>query len=361
MTGRERVLATINREPIDRLPIDFSATAMMQDRLIRDLNTGTAANLHKRLGVDISEVAPSPKPGPFGGYYGHTFTRQVDEGRFVDNWGITWQRSEVKSGDVFYDVVGSPLSVAETVGEVDDFPWPDPADDWDFTTIKRQAEACGDLAVCAASHAVFDDAWRMRELARFMMDLAINPEIAHALLRKVCDYWLTYARLLLESGGGRIDLMWTKDDLGTQNGLFISPDACREFVMPLIRERVDLFKRYGAKAMMHSCGGIYPVIRDIVECGVDVLNPIQPKAHGMDRRKIKAEFGDRLCFHGSVDQQSILVFGSVQDVIAETRECLAVLGAGGGYMVAPSHAFETDIPTENVVAMYDTALEWKVK
>jgi uroporphyrinogen decarboxylase len=193
------------------------------------------------------------------------------------------------------------------------------------------------------------------------MTLALNPETARALLRKVCDYWLKYARLILEAAEGRIDLMWTMDDLGTQNGLFISRDMCREYIMPLITERARLFKDFGARVAMHSCGGIFEIIPDIIQAGVEVLNPIQPKARGMDRRKIKSEFGDKLIFHGSVDQQEILVFGSPEDVKRETLECLRTLGRGGGYIVAASHELETDIPIENVLAMFDTAQEYRTR
>jgi uroporphyrinogen decarboxylase len=210
--------------------------------------------------------------------------------------------------------------------------------------------------VTSSTSAVFDDAWRMTGIDRFMMDLVLNPDFVRMLLRKVCDYWLKYARLILENAEGRIDLMWTSDDLGTQNGPFISREMAREFIMPHIRERADLFKSFGARVAMHSCGGIYPLIPDIIECGVEVLNPIQPAARGMDRRKIKAAFGNRLVFHGSVDQQKTMVFGTPGDVARETRECMETLGAGGGYIVASSHALETDIPTENVLALYETAL-----
>jgi uroporphyrinogen decarboxylase len=139
----------------------------------------------------------------------------------------------------------------------------------------------------------------------------------------------------------------------------MSPQMCREFVMPLVRERAGLFKDYGATVVMHSCGGVYPVIGDIADAGVDILNPIQPRARGMDRRRIKQEFGSRLIFHGSVDQQTALVFGTPEDVRKDTIDCLSTLGKGGGYIVAASHELEADISTANVVALYDTAREFR--
>lgn len=358
MTGRERVLATMARQPADRVPADFIHTAEMEERLIRDLKATDSRGLRQRLGIDIVHVKPNIRPGGFGAYYKHWFPKQIEASRFLDNWGITWQRAEMESGDVFYDVVDFPLKQVESVRDIEEYPWPEPARDWDFAVIPSQIQAVAGerLAIAAGTAAVFDDAWRLRGLEQLMVDMAVNPDLVHALLRKVCNYWLEYARLLLEAAGGKVDLMWTYDDLGSQEGMLMSPAMCREFVMPLVKERAQRFKDYGAKVVMHSCGGIYPVIGDIADAGVEVLNPIQPRAKGMDRRRIKQEFGQRLIFHGSVDQQEALVFGSPADVTRETRECLATLGQGGGYILAASHAIEADIPTPNVLAMYDIGI-----
>ena len=359
MTSRERVMATIAREPVDRVPIDVQCTRVMEERLISDLGLVDVNGLRERFGADIVTIRPAIKNAGFGNYYGHWFPKQIDQNRFIDNWGITWQKTIFSSGDIFYDVVDSPLKNLKTVKDLEEWPWPNPAEDWDFSTIKKQALEHKDMAIAGKTSAVFDDTWRLRGLENFMMDMAINPDFVHALLRKVCDYWLEYGRLVLEAAEGTIDLMWTCDDLGGQKGLLMSPDMCREYIMPLIRERADLFKSYGTKVMMHCCGGIYPVIGDIIQSGVDVLNPIQTNAYGMDRKRLNKEFGSCLVFHGSVDQQKALVFGSVDDVVKETKECLSVLGKGGGYIVAASHRLEADIPTENVVAMFDTAREYR--
>lgn len=357
MTGKERVLATLAREPVDRYPVDYFATAAMEKRLLRDLKLADTEALYQRLGADIFRVCPAPRRTPHGEYYGHIFERELDRGRYLDNWGITWQRADMKTGDVFYEVVEFPLKECATLAEIEAHPWPRAANDWDFRGINKQIADAGNRAISGSLlGAVFDDSWRLTGLDRFLLNLALEPELCHAILRKVCNYWLDFGRLLLESAGGKIDLMWTSDDLGTQTGLLISRDMCQEFVMPLIGERVKLFQDYKAHAIMHSCGGIYPIIHDLVACGVEVLNPIQSCCQGMDRQQLKQEFGNDLVFHGSVDQQAALVFGSAQDVIADTRRCLDTLGSGGGYIVAPSHALETDIPTANILALYDTAL-----
>jgi uroporphyrinogen decarboxylase len=358
MNSRERVLAVLDRRLPDRCPIDFQCTARMAAILLDELKLGSAEELRKYLGCDFRGVGPAPRAQNVGSYYGHVFVRQPREDHFVDTWGITWRRMPMPSGDVFYEVVDAPLKDARSASEVQDYPFPSPPEDWDFSGIRQQALQCQGYAVTGGTAGVFDDAWRMLGFQKMLTDVHANPAVVEATLRRVCDYWLEYGRLVLDAAGGAIDVMWTYDDLGSQNGLLISPEACRRFVIPLVKERTELYHRYGARAAMHSCGGIAPVVGDLAAAGVDALNPIQSAARGMDRRMLKAEFGDRLVFHGSVDQQRVLVPGTPGDVARDTRECIDVLGRDGGYVVASTHDIEADISVENVKAMYLTAQEY---
>jgi uroporphyrinogen decarboxylase len=358
MNSRERVLAVLAGEVPDRCPIDFQCTGTMRKRIIEAIGLADGEVLLRRFGSDFRPVGARPHARYIGGYYGHLFTTQIDQDTYVDNWGIAWRRAPMPSGDIFYDVVDSPLKRAEGVSDVEAHSFPSAAEDWDYSGIRQRAEQLAGYAVTGSTSAVFDDAWRLLGFENMLLAMHTNPDMVDAVLRKVCDSWREHARLTLEAAGGAIDLMWTRDDLGTQNGLLMSPAACRRFVIPLIRERVDLFRQYGAGAMMHCCGGIAPIVGDLVEAGVQVLNPIQSAAHGMDRAALKEAYGDRLAFHGSVDEQRVLVPGTPDDVVRETKECIDVLGKGGGYIVASSHELEADIPVENVVAMFDTALEY---
>jgi len=358
MNSRERVQAVFERRLPDRCPIDFRCTEQMQAKLIAQLRLPDAESLYRMMGHDFRFVQPRLKARNVGEYYGHFFVREPAPGRYVDNWGITWQRAEMESGDVFYDVVEAPLREVRSVREVEQYPFPDPADEWDFSGVRAQAERYPEYAVAGRTSAVFDDAWRMLGFERMLLEMALNPELAHAVLRKVCDYWMKFAELLLQAARGRIDVMWSFDDLGTQNGLVMSAGMCREFIIPLVKERADLFRRHGAHVAMHSCGSIAPIVGDLMQAGVECLNPIQPAA-GMDRAQLKARHGN-LVFHGSVDQQRVLVPGKPADVIRDTRECIDVLGRDGGYIVAASHEIEADIPVENVTAMFLAAQEYGV-
>lgn len=358
MTSKERVLALFDHKVPDRCPIDFRSTAEMETRLIEALGLANAEELRCCLGSDIRIVKPAFKQPNLGGYYSHRFVREVGEGRYADSWGITWQRMQMPSGDVFYEVVDSPLRSAASATEIEAYPWPDPEQDWDFSNLRASAQGYSEYAVAGKTAAVFDDAWRMLGFEKMLTDMYVNPEVAEAALRKTCDYWLKQARLQLEAAGGALDLMWLCDDLGTQNGLLMAPDVCRRFVIPLVKERADLFRRYGARVLMHCCGGIAPIIADLIEAGVEALNPIQCAAKGMDRRELKRRHGDRLIFHGSVDQQRIMVPGTPEDVIRDTQECIDILGENGGYIAASSHVIEMDIPVENVKALFLTAQEY---
>jgi uroporphyrinogen decarboxylase len=358
MNSRERVLTVLEGGIPDRCPVDFQCTSQMAKVLVEELNLTNVEALRRYLGSDIRMVGPTGKRECIGGYYSHLFIRETGESTYLDNWGITWRRAPTPSGDVFYDVVDSPLKRATSVAEIEDHASPSPAEDWDFSGVRRQAAQHEGYAVAGSTAGVFDDAWRLLGFENMLMAMHTSPQIVEAVLRKVCDYWLEYARLTLEAAAGAIDLMWTRDDLGTQNGLMISRSTCRRFVIPLIKERVDLFHQYGARAIMHCCGGIAPIIEDLIGAGVEALNPIQSAARGMDRRQLKAEYGRSLVFHGSVDQQRVLVPGTPEDVVRDTQECIGVLGRGGGYIVASSHEIEADIPVENVKAMFLTAQEY---
>jgi uroporphyrinogen decarboxylase len=330
----------------------------MRRRLIEDIGLADDEALLRHFGSDIRMVWARPQPHYMGGYYSHLFARQLDESTYVDNWGVAWRRAPMPSGDIFYDVVGSPLKDAASVREVEAHPFPSAAEDWDYSTVREQAERHEGHAIAGSTAGVFDDAWRLLGFENMLVAMHTNPEVVEVTLRKVCAYWLAHARFTLEAAGGAIDLMWTRDDLGTQNGLLMSPSACRRFVIPLVKERVSLFHRYGAGAIMHCCGGIEPIVGDLVAAGVQVLNPVQSAARGMDRVKLKDKYGGRLAFHGSVDQQRVLVPGTPEDVARETKECIDVLGRDGGYIVASSHEIEADIPVENVKAMFLTAQEY---
>jgi len=188
-----------------------------------------------------------------------------------------------------------------------------------------------------------------------MMDLALNPDFVQAMFDRISEFYLKLNRRIFEAAEGKVEILLIGDDLGTQNGLIASPQMLQKFVFPYLRKYTHLCHEYNIKAMFHSCGSIREVIPDLIEAGIDILNPIQAQAKGMVPMELKQEFGSNLCFHGAVDVQQTMPKGTTEDVRYEVRQRIEVLGAEGGYILAPTHNFQTDVPIENILAFYEEA------
>jgi len=193
---------------------------------------------------------------------------------------------------------------------------------------------------------------------KILTDMALAPELACAVFDKFTDFYAAYYDKMLIAAQGRIDLFRIGDDIGTQRGPLISPAMFREFIAPRLKLLADLAHSHNTKAMFHSCGGITAFIDELIEIGVDILDPIQVRAADMDPGHIKGEYGSRICLHGSIDTQYVLPQGSPHQVAENVRQMIDILGPGGGFILAPCHVLQTDVPTENVRAMYKTGYEY---
>lgn len=187
------------------------------------------------------------------------------------------------------------------------------------------------------------------------MDLVLNPEIVHYCMNKLYDLAYQNTSRILETAQGEIDIIYVAEDTGSQESLLFSPAQIEEFFVPGFKRMIELGHSAGAVVFHHSDGAIRSILPTMVDLGIDVLNPVQWRCDGIDRVELKATFGDKLGFHGAMDNQKTLAFGSVDDVGAEVRENIRILGAGGGYVLAPYHNIQTITPVENIVAMYETA------
>jgi len=193
-----------------------------------------------------------------------------------------------------------------------------------------------------------------------MLDLVVNPEPIKAAIHKIMEFFNGYYERLFESAESRIDFLFYKDDFGGQNNLLISPDMFKTFFYPNIKELSDLAAQYGAKVILHSCGSIMKLIPDFIEAGAAVLDPIQVTAKGMDIRELKTRFGEELVFHGGIDVQHLMPFGTVEEIQSKTKETIEILGKGGGYFFSPSHRFQPDTPIDNIVALYEAVFRYAV-
>lgn len=305
--------------------------------------------VRRALGVDIRVAGPryiGPQP------------RASRPGAVRDLWGV--EREPVEVGGVRYlEVTHPPLAEAETVAEVEAYPWPDP-EAYDFDEVARQAEAAGDFYVINVGHrlnrtSVLKCAIYLRGMDNFLMDLALRPALARAIIRHITDYYLAHNERIFRAARGLVDAFLMGDDFGTQTGLLVSLESWREFFAPSLREFAALARSYGLTVMMHSCGAVRELIDDLIEVGVEVLNPIQVRAAGMDIEGLKETFGGRISFYGGIDIQQTLPRGTVAEVEAEVAHTIEVLGAGGGYILCPTHNIQPDTPVENVLAVYRTA------
>lgn len=366
LSPRERVLMAVRGERPDRTPRDFWAETPALARVLRHTDGSVTRDdrptngnggrlvdrdgrpteggcgeeeLLQRLGIDMRHLeAPGPPEHEVGG------------GVWQNMWGERYVYRQTPWGPMREDVKGA-LSGAETLGDIEAFPWPSPGS-MDHSVLTAQCDRWDKYALLYG----FADIWQrpglVRGWERMFLDMACEPEIPHYLSRRFTDFYLEdYARAA-EATCGRIDIYLVISDLGSQSGPLISLPMFREFVAPYLGELVDAIHSFGGRAMFHSCGDVFPFIPDLLELGVDILDPIQPVSPEMSPERLAADFGGRLCFHGGIDMQRLLPHGTPAEVSAEARRYREALGAAGGYILAPAHLFQPDVPPENLLAVY---------
>ncbi len=369
MTSRDRVLCALNHEEPDRVPIFLGtsgATTLLvpaYEQLKAHLGVKAEPRLLSRalqyarldeevlvrLGSDGRPLVPRPVPSPL--------RRELSPDALIDEWGITWRRAP---GVLYYEVAYPPLRHA-TLDDVGRYPWPDLAHPKRFEGLAKEARSLHKdtpYAVVAMSGvSLHEQIYLMRGLDTWLADLAGDPDFADAVLQRVRDVMLSGLTALLDAVGEHIDVLVMGDDLGMQDAPMMSPAMYRRQLKPYHAELIAAAKRRTkAKIFFHSDGNIYPLIADLIEVGVDLLNPVQVSAKDMgDTARLKREFGKRLAFCGAIDTQSVLPHGTPDDVRREVRRRLRDLGRGGGYVLAAVHCIQPDVPPANVVAMCEEA------
>ena len=281
------------------------------------------------------------------------------EETITDIWGCVRVKTEYHGG-YYYELCHAPLADAESAADVEAYDWPR-AEDIVWPEMPEGldlAEAKKDVVVqCMDFIFPFGVPWSMRGMEKFMMDLALNPDIVETMVRKCEEFGNDAMRMALEKYPGLIDLVGSGDDYGTQNGLFLSKDMIDRFFMPSLEHSYSLAARYGVKGYHHCCGAITEIIPSFIDAGLNVLNPVQTSAAGMDPQYLKREFGKDLCFHGSIDIQQTLVHGGPADVKAEAKSRVETLGPDG-FILGPTHVLQPDTPMENLAALYEAANEY---
>jgi uroporphyrinogen decarboxylase len=374
MTSRERVLKTLNHQEPDHVPFNLSLTVDIYHRLREHL--GLPVDLDKPFGV-WTEVSPSLDLLDVMGvdiYYtglgkpSNWRPPQTLDGLLYDEWGIGRAKVERPDGSFYYEMVKHPLAEA-SLNDIEDYPWPDPADPGRLEGLRErvlEARKNTDKAIMVKfSNAIWEQSWWLYGMQPWMIDLMETPAICTAIMDKVTDVAVALMQAGMREIGDLVDIVrLSGEDLGTQTAPMISPRLFESLVRPRF-ERLWNCARKGileknpvAKLMVHSCGNVRPFIPSWIEMGLDILDPIQPRARGMEPENLKRDFGEHLVFHGGIDLQYVLPFGTADDVCAEVRRYMRALAPGGGYIVAPAHNVQSDVPPENLVAIRDAIAEY---
>jgi len=343
LSPRERWLAVLTRQKPDRVPMDYWTTPEAHERLKAYLGVSTDAALYQRLHID-RPVTASPR------YVGPPLPPDQDV------FGIRYRDVDYGAG-AYREAVSYPLAQFASADEIEaHYTWPNP-DWWDYSQLAADIAPWHDYPVNGGGSEPFLTYKNLRGDRQAYMDLVLNPEIVHYCLDKLFGLAYENTVRIYEAIPDQVTYSYIAEDMGSQTGLLFSPRQIRTFLIPRMKRMIELAHGAGAYAFYHSDGAVRAILPDMIAAGIDILNPIQWRCAGMEREALKRDFGAQVIFHGGVDNQFTLAFGSTADVRAEVIENLATLGAGGGYILAPCHNIQPISPPENIVALYETGYQ----
>lgn len=343
MTPRERWQAVLERRKPDRVPMDYWSTPEVTEKLMAHLGCSTREEMLKHLHVDFV-VGVGPR------YVGPPIPKGMDV------FGIRYRDMSYGAG-IYAEVVENPIAQYHSVEEIErHYQWPDP-DWWDYEVIPGQLHGFEEYPVRGGGSEPFLIYKDLRGHEQALMDLVENPEIVHYCLGKLFDLAYQDTARIFDALPGKVTFAYVAEDLGSQNDLLFSPAHIREYLFPHMRRMITLIRQAGVKVFHHDDGNVTKILPELVDLGIDILNPIQWRANGMDRAWLKQQYGQRLIFHGGMDNQYTLPFGTAAEVRQEVIENLRILGVDGGYILAPCHNIQPVTPIENILAMYETGYE----
>ena len=372
-TGRQRIIDAVEHREPDRVPVDFGGSMVTSiheegyDNLKKYLNILTDQQttiargrslvamvdpeVQDRLDVDARMLIVN---GPDG------WEAEAGSDSVVDEWGILWERP---AGFGNYEITKSPLGGAVSLEDVRTMKWPDPSSGRFMEGLRDRARALRnstDKAIIAnLAMQIHTQSYFLRGFSDYLMDLVMNQKLIEAIMDRVLEIFVERTERIMGEIADFVDIVYVADDLGAQNGPLFSPDVYRKILKPRQRKLFEAIKRKsGTKILYHSCGAVVAFVDDLAEIGVDILNPVQTSAAGMDPKTLKARFGDKVCFWGGIDTQQVLPFGKPEEVREEVRKRIEDFASGGGYVVAAIHNIRPEVPPENIVAMIEAVHEF---
>lgn len=374
-TSRQRVEAALAHQQPDRVPLDMTITEIPYVRLRRYMGlppheglrpnrfgeVRPADDLLQELGLDMSFIklrGPAnwspPPPDPDGTEY--------------DEWGVGRKAIPVEGAGHLLEVTYSPLeNIRVEEIDLDAYPWPDPYDRGRVAGLAEEAERLHretDLALMGRfGGTIMEQASFIRGYSRWLVDLVKRPQFAIALMERITDIQIVLDEAGIKAAGKYLSIFKVSgEDLGMQDRPMFSQQVWQEVLRPILRRRWQAARQaldtYGGKhvrLMLHSDGAIRDYIPDIIEDGIEVLDPIQTRCTGMEVAGLKRDFGDALTFHGAIDTQQVLPFGTPAEVRQEVKRCIQALGRNGGLILGPAHNVQPDVPPENLMALFEAA------
>jgi uroporphyrinogen decarboxylase len=379
MNPRERVLAALNFETPDRVPIDLGGFQtgihkrayiellrhLCMDEEIRILDpvqqlVRPSENILELFHVDFRYITVR---GPEG--FDGSIRQNLRGGRLwhdlKDEFGVVWSMPDDQG--MYMDISHHPLAHA-TREDIDSYPFPDGSDISRFSGLRKEVAELRNTTEFAISTGiggvVYETCWYMRGLERWYMDLLEDPGFCEALLDKVLEFWLAYYSGFMSEIGELIDVVMIGDDLTGQSGPLFPPNIYRSMVKPRQKQLVKHIKSLTkAKIWYHTCGSCLEYIPDLMDNGIDILNPVQINAEGMDPAKLKGTWGDKLVYWGGgIDSQHVLPFASPDEVRENVKENIEIFKQGGGYIFNNVHNIQAGVPPENIIAMYEAVYEY---
>lgn len=342
MTPRENILAALRREKPEYVPFQFGLCPQLMEEFRG--RTGSD-NFEEYYDFDFRSFGlnPTKQQNDYSAYFG-----ELKPGTRIDEWGVGYEPGSIAHFTKYLH----PMEDFETPEEVYAFPLPDVLAEYRWEGLKEKVEECHRAGYAALFSAIqiFEPAWYLRGLDNLLCDMLTDEEMAAACLGKMASYKIEIARRAAECG---FDMILYGDDIGTQRELMMSLELWRKWLKPDMQRAIAAAKAVNPDiiAIYHSDGVIYDVIEDLIEIGMDVLNPVQPEC--VDPVKLKEMYGDRISFMGTIGTQTTMPYGTPKEVETAVKEMIATVGKGGGLLIAPTHMLEPDVPYENLEAFIE--------
>ncbi len=348
MTSKQRVRTVLTGRKPDRIPAAYNAVGKVTTKLMNHYGFSDYQQLMDKFEIDICNTNPR--------YIGPALEKITDDqGRTLipSFWGF-YKLDHKTDIDTYSVTVKRPLAGMTTIEEIKaNYSFPK-AEWFDYSNITKVCQNNPDKAISIGHPGPFQMVTNLMPMDEFFILMYDDPEVASYILDQMVAFELAYYEECFKAGNGQVDILRTCDDYGTQISMLFSKDMWEEYFKENTKKLVDLAHKYNAFFQQHSCGAIRPIISGLIECKVDALDPIQ-KVAGMEIESLQAEFGGQIVFHGGIDTQWLLPGGTAEEVASETRFIMETFGQNGGYILMASQAFETDVPIENIEAVYNVS------